>query len=223
MGPSTNPSILGASLAYDIGPLTLRDAFEMHIDYFGMSQLGGSPGATSTNRGSTDIGNKLIANYTNPVPGFDTRVTGVFEYLQFANDDSMEDAIDSYSRAAFYGIVDQTLYGKHHLWLAFGMALPGSCERVGGGDCTTEGLGASDVVLGYIYRISKSTDFFAAAYRISNNDSSSYSTFPPRGGPAAPGVAVQALGVGMIYTFSAPLVGAPSPEPPPPTPTGTRG
>jgi predicted porin len=220
MGPSTNPSIFGASIGYDIGPLKLRDALEVHLDYFGMAHLGGSPGATTTNRSSTDFGNKVIAMYTNPAPGFETRVTGVFEYLRYKTDDSMMDAIDSYSRSAIYGIVDQTLYGKHHIWLAFGQAFPGSCERVGGGDCTTEGLGANDLVLGYIYRMSKSTDFFAAAYRVSNNDSASYSTFPPLGGPAAPGAAVQAVGIGMLYTFSAPLLGTPpAPAPPPPTPT----
>ncbi|HTE51781.1 MAG TPA: porin [Kofleriaceae bacterium] len=222
MATSINPSIFGASVGYDLGPLKLRDAFEAHLDYFGMSQIGGSPGATTTNRSSTDLGNKVIASYTNAADGFDTRVTGVFEYLKFGSDDSMTGAIDSYSRSALYGLVDQTLFGKHHLWLAVGQALAGSCELVGGGDCTTEGLGANEVVLGYIYRVSKSTDFFAAGYRISNNDAASYSTFPPLGGPAAPGAAVEAFGIGMLYTFSTTLVGSPSPggtpASPPPAP-----
>jgi predicted porin len=211
MATSINPSIVGGSLAYDIGPLKLRETFEAHLDYFGMSIIGGSPGATTTNRSSTDFGNKLMATYTSAVTGFETRATGVFEYLSYKNDDTTEDAIDKYSRAALYGLVDQTLYGKHHVWLAVGLALPGSCERVGGGDCTTEGLGANEVVLGYILRVSKSTDFFAAVYRVSNNDSASYSTFPPLGGPAAPGAAVQAFGIGMLYSFSTPLAGPPSP------------
>lgn len=213
MAVSINPSIVGASLAYDVGPIKLRETFEFHLDYFGMSQIGGSPAATPTNRSSTDFGNKLMATYTSPVAGFETRLTGVFDYLRYENDETTIDAIDKYSRPALYGIVDQTLLDKHHIWLAFGQALAGSCERVGGGDCTTEGLGANEVVLGYIYRVSKSTDFFAAAYRISNKDSASYSTFPPLGGPAAPGVAVQAFGIGMLYSFSSTLA-----EPPTPTP-----
>lgn len=214
MAVSHSPSIAGAAIAYDIGPLKLRETFEVHLDYFGMSLLGGSPAATPTNRSSTDFGNKVMATYTSPMAGFETRATGVFEYLQYENDDTMADAIDKYSRAALYGIVDQTLFGQHHIWLAVGQALPGSCERVGGGDCTTEGLGANDVVLGYIYRVSKSTDFFAAAYRVSNNDSASYSTFPPLGGPAAPGVAVQAFGIGMLYSFNSTLAGPPEPPAP---------
>jgi predicted porin len=213
MATSINPSIAGAVLAYDIGPFKLRETFEVHLDYFGMSVLGGSPGATTTNRSSTDFGNKLMATYTSPVAGFETRVTGVFEYLQYENDDTMDGAIDKYSRPALYGLIDQTLYGTHHIWLAVGQALAGSCERVGGDDCSTDGLGANDIVLGYIYRFSKSTDFFAAAYRVSNNEAASYSTFPPLGGPAAPGAAVQAFGIGMLYTFQSTLAGPPEPAP----------
>lgn len=203
MAPSIKPQIFGASLAYDIGRLKLRYAFQGHFDYFGMSQQGGSPGDTATNKSSTDLGHRFVASYTHPTPGFDTRFTGVLEYLSYKNDDENPMGVESHARAAYYGLVDQTLLGKHHIWLAFGQALDGSCSIVNGTECTTDGLGASEGVIGYIYRISKDTDFFAAGYRITNKSSASYSTFPPLGGPAAPGADVQGIGIGMLYQFSA--------------------
>ncbi len=217
--PSIQPSLFGASLSFDRGPIKLRDAFELHHDYFGMSQLGGSAAATSSNTSSTDWGNKIMAMYTSPLPGFETRVVGVFDYLSYKNKDSNAGAIDEYARATIYGLVEQTLLGKHHVWVGFGKGFKGSCSRVGGAACSTTGLGVIDTAVGYLYRASKSTDFFAVAYRIGNDESATYSTSPALGGATAPGVAVQAFGVGMLYTFSATLAGkAPAAPPPPPPP-----
>ena len=233
--PSIKPSIVSALASYDQGPLKLRYAFELHRDYFGMSQLGGSPGDTNANRSSSDLAHKAVAVYTHAQAGFDTRVVGIFEYLRYKNDDTNPGAVAEHSRAAYYALIDQTLFGSHHVWAAFGQAFDGACSVVGGGSsCSTQGLGANMGVLGYIYRISKNTDFFAAAYRITNKASASYSTFPALGGPPAPGADVQGIGIGMLHQFSvtiargshpAPHVApppppspAPEPAPPPPTP-----
>lgn len=224
MAPSIRPTMAGAAVAFDQGPLKLRGGIEGHWDYFGMSAQGGSPGPSNANPSSADFGAKLIAQYTVSGPGFDTRVLGLFEYLSYSNDDTTMNANKSHSRPALYGLVDQA-FGKHHIWLGLGKAFEGSCEKVGGAPCTTTGLSATDFVLGYIYRASKSFDFWAATYRISNDFAASYTSSPSTGTPIAPGVMIEAFGVGMIYTFSAKIVGPPTkaapppPPPPPPTPT----
>jgi predicted porin len=234
--PSIKPSLVSTWLGYDNGPLRLRYTYEAHFDYFGMSQLGGSPGATLTNRSSTDQGHRVIAQYTHAAPGFNSRLVGVFEYLSYKNRDTTPNAVDEHTRAAYYALLDQTLFAKHHIWLAYGLALDGSCAIVSGAACSTNGLGAAEAVAGYVYRVSKDTDFYAAAYRIFNKASASYSTFPPLGGPAAPGADVEAFGIGMLYTFSAAItrnthrappapiapIAPPAPEPaaPPPSPPG---
>jgi len=222
--PSIKPSIVSALVSYDRGPLKLRYAFERHLDYFGMSQLGGSPGDTNTNRSSSDLAHKVAAVYTHAQADFDTRLVGIFEYLRYRNDDTSPGAIDEHSRAAYYALVDQTLFGSSHVWVAFGQAFDGACSVVGGGNCLTQGLGANMGVLGYIFRMSKSTDFFAAAYRITNKASASYSTFPALGGPPAPGADVQGIGIGMLHQFSVTIAHgshrAPNPAPAPtPAPT----
>lgn len=226
--PSISPTVMGAAVALDIGPIKLRDAVEVHYDYFGMSVLGGSPAPTATNRASTDWGNKTVAMFTNPLKGMETRVLGLFEYLSYKNKDTTPNANTAYNRAAIYGLVEQT-FGHHHIWLAGGKAFQGSCEKNGmmagtTATCTTTGLSATDVTLGYIYRVNKSFDIWAAGYRISNDFAASY-TSSPAVGNIAPGVMIEAFGVGMLYTFSAKIVGpptkaAPAPaQPPPPTPT----
>lgn len=229
MAPGISPTVVGAGIAVDIGPIKLRDAAEVRWDYFGMSQLGGSPGATNTNKSSTDWGNKFVAQYTTPIKGMETRILGIAEFLSFKNDETstmmtgpgMTALNTAFSRWAVYGLVEQS-FGPHHLWLGLGKAFEGTCEKVGGAHCITTGLGATDHVIGYLFRASKSFDFWAAAYRISNDFAASYTSSPSVGAAPAPGTMVEAVGVGMIYTFSAKIVGPPTkaqPAPPPPPPS----
>jgi predicted porin len=208
--PPINPSIFSAFLSYDTGPLRLRYAFEVHKDYFGMTPLGGSP-VSNTNKKSLDQGHEAIVQYTRAAPGGDTRIVGVFEYLSYTSEDSTMPAMGpmpakAYSRPAFYTLIQQG-FGKHHLWGAFGMAFDGSCELANETACTTSGLGANMVTLGYIYRFSRNTDFFAAAFRTTNSKSGQYTT-NNLGGPAAPGADAEVFGIGIVHQFSVKL-GAP--------------
>ncbi|HET7504830.1 MAG TPA: porin, partial [Kofleriaceae bacterium] len=221
MAPAISPQLFSASLAYDRGPLKLRYAFDSHFDFFGMSQIGGSPGDTQTNRSSTDLGHRFVASYTHASPGFDTRVVGVFEYLSFKNDDTTPNAIKEHDRPAGYGLVEQTI-GKSHVWVALGGAGAGTCSIVGGAECSTRGLGATMAVLGYLYRFSKDTDFYAVTYRTTNNASASYVTFPPLG-PNAPGADISSVGIGLLHSFTATVLkgshrAKPAPTPPPAPP-----
>jgi predicted porin len=224
--PSPSPIVASAALAFDYGPIKLREGVEIHYDYFGMSFQGGSMPATATNRSSTDWGSKTVAQFTNAAPGFDTRVIGVAEYLSYKNKDNaapnaMNPALNAnveHARWSFYGLIDQTLFGKHHIWVGGGKAMEGTCAKVGGAACSTTGLSAIDTVVGYIYRASKSTDFWAAAYRINNDFAASYTSSPPLGAPPAPGATIEAFGVGILYTFSAKIIGPPTKPAPPPGP-----
>jgi predicted porin len=234
--PPINPSVFSAFLAYDTGPIRVRYAFEAHKDYFGMTQLGGSP-VSNTNKKALDQAHEFIAQYTRAAPGGDTRIVGIFEYLSYTSEDSTMPAMGpipakEYARPAFYGLLQQG-FGKHHLWAAFGMALDGSCKLANNAACTTSGLGANEFTLGYVYRFSRNTDFYAAAYRITNSKSGQYST-PNLGGTAAPGADSEVFGLGIVHQFSVKLGGPvkatappaqpslpelkPSPPPPPAEP-----
>ena len=139
-------------------------------------------------------------------------------------------ANNEYSRWAVYGLVEQA-FGQHRVWLGFGKAFEGDCAKVQGTAvppvpaCITTGLSATDAVVGYIFRASKAFDIWAAYYRISNDFASTHTSSPALGATPAPGTIIEAFGVGVLYTFSAKIIGppakaAPKPaEPPPPTPT----
>ncbi len=200
-----SPGIFSGLLSYDNGPLELRYGIELHNDYFGVSLLGGSPGGTSSNPNSEDVGQQGVAAYSFSFsPELTTRVVATVDYLFYENDDNVGGNVDQYQRAAFYALVDQS-YQSHHAWLAYGQADSGRCSLVGDSPCSTDGLGARMLTLGYLYRFSPNTDVYAAAYHVVNKSSSTYAPFPPNDPLPAPGANLRSIGVGILHRFSATL------------------
>jgi len=201
--PEIHPDIFSGLLSYDNGPLKLRYAVEVHRDYFGLSLMGGSPGSTATNPSSRDVGQQGVASYTLQFSeAVTTRLVATFDYLFYENDDTVADNVDQYQRAAFYGLIDQS-YKGHHLWLAYGQADKGKCSLVGNADCSTDGLGASMMTLGYLYRFSPDTDIYAVAYQVVNANSATYTPFPPIDPQPTPGANIRSIGIGILHHFSA--------------------
>jgi predicted porin len=197
-GPVIKPVVFAASAQYDVGTLSLRYAYEEHKDYFGMSQLGGSAAGTATNSSSKDRGHKLVALWRIG----NTRLTGLYEQLEYKNGDNLAGAVKSYKRNAWYGVIEQFFANKSSVFVSYGKAAEGSCERVGGTSCITSGLGANYLTAGYIYRFSKRTEVFAMYYRLVNQESAQYSPGPMVNAVSiAPGADTNAYGVGMIHFF----------------------
>lgn len=192
----TNPEIWSFMINYDIGRLSLRYAYEQHDDYFGLAQLGGT-GPSATNPSSKDMGHKFVAIYSIA----DTKLVAAYDMLKYTTDESAPGAVTEYERNAYYLLVEQTL-GKHHIWASYGAADEGECS-VNGGSCSTNGLGANQFALGYLYRFDKTTDLFAGYYKLTNDDSASYASFPPiaGGGGTSPGADTTGIGVGILYSF----------------------
>jgi predicted porin len=201
--PEIHPDIFSGLLSYDNGPLKLRYAIEVHRDYFGLSLIGGAPGGTVTNASSRDVGQQGVAAYTFQFnEAVSTRLVATFDYLFYENDDNVIGNVDQYQRASVYGLLDQS-YEGHHVWLAYGQAGEGSCSLVGDADCSTDGLGASMMTIGYLYRFSPNTDIYAVAYRVVNNNAASYTPFPPIDPQPTPGADVRSVGIGFLHHFSA--------------------
>lgn len=195
-GPVISPTVWSGYLMYDMGNLSLRYAYEQHDDYFGMSQLGGSGGATAANPGSKDTGHKFVANWRFG----STRIAGIYEQLEYKNDDTAAGAVSSYKRASYYVIGEQK-FGNHSLWAAYGRADDGSCGRVGGASCSTNSLGADYVSAGWVYNFSKRTQVIATYYRVNNKTSGTYTVQPAVGAAVAPGADTSSFGVGIAHFF----------------------
>ncbi len=197
-GPFIKPTVTAISAQYDVGTLSLRYAYEEHKDYFGLTQLGGSAAGTAANSSSKDHGHKFVVLYRIG----NTRLTGMVEQLEYKNSDSLVGAVNSYKRTAWYGVVEQFFANESSVFITYGRAADGSCERVGGAACNTNALGANYVTLGYIYRFSKRTEVMASYYRLTNKENAQYSPGPTVSTAAvAPGADTSAFGVGIIHFF----------------------
>jgi predicted porin len=198
--PSTDPEIFSALVAYQQPGFGVRLGYELHVDYFGLTQLGGSPAPTPTNRSSEDRALELITWYELPTG---TKISAIGERLDYSSSDKVVGAVDRYQRYAFYALVQHRIEA-HQLWAAFGMADDGSCHLVGEAPCSTDGLWGRQWSVGYSYSLAKSADLYAAYYQMDNGRSAAYATFPPLA-TVAPGATTRGLGVGILYTFDVPL------------------
>ena len=196
-GPIINPVVNAASLQYDLGTLSVRYGYEEHRDYFGLSQLGGGAAGTTTNGGSKDKAHKFVVLW---LLG-STRITGMVERLDYSNDDLVINNVNRYKRTAWYAVLEQR-FGKNSVWVSYGRAMDGQCDRVGGAFCNPANLGADYMTLGYIYRFSRRTEVFVMYYRLNNKESARYSPGPTVSTLAvAPGADTIAYGFGMIHFF----------------------
>jgi predicted porin len=151
-GANISPEIFGLGLEYENGPLRLRYAYARHDDYFGLAQLGATASANPSNANSLaasskDEGHKVLAIYTIG----NTRLVAAFDRLKYSTEDRTAGNVNSYDRNAFWGMIEQIFGGVHRVWLGGGVARKGSCSVVGGGRCTTDGLGAKSWTFGYRY------------------------------------------------------------------------
>ena len=203
--PGVNPYIWSASLSYDNGPLTVRYAYENHRDYFGLSQLGVSsgtgatvsPGHSATNTESNDWAHKLFVQYEYG----NSRLLGIWERLEYTDNDSKVGMVNMYRRDAFY-VMEQTKFGKHVVWVGYGLAGGGTCSKTGGGSCSTSGLDGRMLTVGYLYNISSSFDVYAAAFTVRNGASGQYGIYPTLGSGTAPGANYKGIGIGMLAVFN---------------------
>jgi len=203
---AVDPYLLGASLNYEGFGFRVRYAFEYHKDFFGLSQLGGN-GASGTNGSSTDMGHALTIQYLTSSPDAPTRIVLAGDFLQYEDDDSAPGAIDKFTRPGVYALVEQA-FGPHHVFGAVGLGAEGSCELVGGADCTAqENTGAMYLNLGYLYVITSATNVHATFYDVINGDGGRFGTLA--GIPA--GADQIGFGIGVIHVFNVGVLGTPPP------------
>lgn len=204
---SISPQVFGAGLEYLNGPLRVRYAYEMHKDYFGLAWLGAPPSANPSNPGSRATGSRDDAHKVLIVLTYaHTKLVAGWDRLTYRTDDGTTGNLNRYQRDAFYAMVQHWFGGgQHSVWLGGGYAMNGACSRTGGAVCNTDGLGATQLNLGYRYDFSRRTDVYLAYYQVINRVWGSYG-FSPRptignGVNAPPGAHYRGIGFGIEHSF----------------------
>ena len=192
--PGTRPDLWSLVARYDRGAWSLRYSYERHNDYFGLAQLGGSPGATLANPSSMDSGHQVAAVYA----AGGTRVTFIYDRLDYRTDDSATAGVTRYRRDGGYLTFSQQ-FGPQKLWGAIGRADEGACVA-NGIACSADGLGATQWSVGYVLSLSKRTDLYATVFSIANERSATYASFPPAA-TVAPGGTTRSAGMGILHVF----------------------
>lgn len=197
---SINPRVLSLQARYEAGPVFAAYAHERREDVFGLNALlafvpgtGVGSGAAPTAGSSRDNGNKFGLGYNFGA----TELLVVWERLEYR---TSVGSVSRYERDALVGSVSHR-FGVHRAVASFGRAGDGKCSLASGGGCSTTGLSARQLALGYDYSLDKDTVLYAFWSRITNDDAAAYN-FGVSGAPAAGvGADPQALALGVRYRF----------------------
>jgi predicted porin len=193
-GPEVSPAIYGVSLGWASGTSELGVTWERHADYFGLTQIAGSPAGTQANPTSQDNAAKVFGT----VRIANVRIAGFAERIAYRNQDSTPGAIRQYRRNAVNLLV-QPIFGAHRPWVALTRAWAGSCASAGA-SCSTAGLGASQVTAGWLTELAKRTEAYVVAQWLDNKYAATYATLPPIT-TALPGARYTGAGVGLSFFF----------------------
>ncbi len=203
-----SPQVFGAGLEYLNGPLRVRYAYALHKDYFGLAWLGAPSSANPSNvgshaTGSRDDAHKVLVVFTYA----QTKWVAGWDRLTYRTDDGTLGNLNRYRRDAFYAMVQHWFGGgRHSVWLGGGYATNGACSRSGGASCSTDGLGATQLNLGYRYDFSRRTDVYVAYYQVINRAWGRYGVSPrptlgANGASAPPGAHYRGIGFGIEHSF----------------------
>ena len=202
VGTQINPRVLSVMGRYESGPLFVSYAYEWRKDVFGLNSLltlvpatgvTGAAFAIPAGADSTDTGNKLGLGYNFGA----TEVLGVWERLEYRTNFG---AVSKYRRDALVGSIAHR-FAKHRLIASYGQASQGTCSLAIGAGCSTQGLGARHLALGYDYSLDRDTVLYAFWSLVINEKAAAYN-FGVSGAPAAGvGADPQALALGVRYRF----------------------
>ena len=197
-----DPRVISLLGRYEMGRVFVSYGHERREDVFGLNSLltfvpgTGVTGALfvpPAGASSKDTGNKLGLGYTLGT----TELLLVWERLEY---ETNVGAVTEYSRDAWVGSVNHR-FGPSRAILSYSIADAGECTLAAGGACSTSGLGAKQLALGYVYDMDRATSLYAFWSQIRNDEAAAYN-FGVSGAPAAGvGADPQALALGIRYRF----------------------
>ncbi|MBS0505903.1 MAG: porin [Proteobacteria bacterium] len=178
---TSSPDMFGSLVTYNNGPLYATWGYEQHRSYF--------------YAGSRDEAHRLAAAYSfGP-----TRLRASWERLSY-----QPAAGQSLKRNAWQLAVTHDLGEQHQLQASYvraGSASGNATKQLGGIGIPGTDSGASQVSLGYTYRLSKRTDLWGAYTRIANGATAAYNLSANSIPGMKPGQSPSGVGLGITHRF----------------------
>ena len=195
-GSDLKPALVSAMLAYDKGPLYATLAYERHKDFQPLNALLGAPASSGRDEAwKAGVSYKFLDSFT---------LGGIYERLQYRADDinglgALERRVDNWY------VVGKYETGPHSAALSYGRK--GREKLSGAGFSDLPDSQAHQITARYGYSLSKRTQLYAMATRITNG-SNAFQEFgyapltsttlfrdPSRGADQT------GIGIGMIHAF----------------------
>lgn len=195
--PQQKKTVSGG-VKYDMGPIYLSLAQEIHYDYFGGTSnvptaLRNSTTATDSYDTATQFSVEYRINKEHKL-GFD--VIRKF----YSETGGVAGKFDTYENIAFQLAFENRWTDKIRTAGGIVRSNAGTCTINGGAACSTSGLEGTKYTLGVGYDLDSKTRLFAAASQLVQGESASYQA-TEFSNKANVGESVQHFAVGLAYTF----------------------
>lgn len=201
-----NNSLFGAGVTYEGGPFYFALAHERHYDFFGGSRNVARPLSNydrTLRRGlpgtsSTDTATRLTAQYAVTK---NTKVEANIARMDYDEEGGAAGRFQNYQTDT-WSINGQHKMGAVMLQASYASGDDGSCSLVGGGACTTAGLGGSQLNLGASYSLSKRTMVYLIGSKLRNEAFANRSNLGElNDGAVARGQDIRQIALGLSHTF----------------------
>ncbi len=211
MDGTVDPMLLGASVNYDLGGLSVVAAGEYHEDAYGLRTI---TGANAGRTASKDMAWRLAPGTRSPSPSAPSRSWACWSSSPTRRTTRPPSATASRTTAASPGSsAPSSAWATTSSAAASPRPSARAARTADGADCdsaVTDELAATQYAVGYAYHLAKSTQVYAYYTQIMNNDLAQY-TFTVGGAQTATGGNVfgatpagadpTAVGVGIRYAF----------------------
>lgn len=194
---SRNAYLFSTGVKYEAGPLYAAVAFEQHRDLFGGSRNSRSAlsNFNDQNARSKDRAYRGTLRYQ----WHETTVEGDIAHLEWKETGGATGRFQNYKHNTYLISADQRL-GPWRLAASYTWGQKGSCSLFGGADCSTDGLDGNQVSVGASYSLSRRTQLFALAARLTNGKSARYVNADWLA-DVQPGQDISQFALGISHTF----------------------
>ncbi|MEP6872694.1 MAG: porin [Anaerolineaceae bacterium] len=194
----TRNAYLGSvGVKYENGPLYVAIAGEQHRDLFGGSRNSRTSQSNfaDQNARSKDRAVRATAKYEfGP-----TTLEADIARLEWKETGGAANRFQNYKHNSYLISADHRM-GPWRFAAAFTWADRGSCALFGGADCSTDGLEGNQASIGASYSLSRRTQLFAIAARLTNGKSSRYNNADWLA-DVTPGTDINQVAVGIVHSF----------------------